>query len=167
MHLCFGVARLLGRDRTGSIYATCLHVSERPCSPRDPRSFRKPDQPTLETVITSSWPFVLCCKCDSRLVFVPYFTSVQENGPSCPVGDECGPTTGRTGVSSLDSQLMVPFLPRSTFSCTLALAVGGFSGNPPHLRDCVGASLSDYLRHFPACRSKLLADGRCGAARVQ
>ena len=104
-------------------------------------------------MITSSWPFILCCKCDSRLVFVPSFTSVRENGPSCPVpvvsltaypvGDECGPTTGRTEVSSLDSQLMVPFLPRSTFSCTLALAVGGSSGNPPHLRDCVGALPSD------------------------
>ena len=109
---------------------------------------------------TSSWSFILCCKCDSRLVFVPSFTSVQENGPSCPVpvvsrttfpvGDECGPTTGRTEVSSLDSQLMVPFLSRSTFSCTLALAVGGFSWNLPHVRDCVGASPSDDAAPLPS-----------------
>ena len=110
-------------------------------------------------MITSSWPFTLCCKCDSRLVFGPSFTSVQDNGPSCPVpvisrttysvGDECGPTTGRTELSSLHSQLMVPFLPRSTFSCTLALAVGGFSWTPPHFWDCVGASPSDDTAPLP------------------
>ena len=66
-----------------------------------------------------------------------------------PVGDECGPTTGRSEVSSLDSQLMVPFLPRSTFSCVLALAVGGFAWNPPHFRDCVGASPSDDAAPLP------------------
>ena len=59
------------------------------------------------------------------------------------------PTTGRSEVSSLDSQLKVPFLPRSTFNCMLALANGGLSWNPPHLRDCVGASLSDDSAPLP------------------
>ena len=59
-------------------------------------------------------------------------------------GTMCAPTTGRTKIPSLDSQLMVPFLPRGTFSCTLVLVVGGFPWDPPHLRNCVvGASPSD------------------------
>ena len=45
VHLCFWVARLLCRDRTGSfadvsVCGTSPHASRRPCSPRDPRSFR-------------------------------------------------------------------------------------------------------------------------------
>ena len=44
---------------------------------------------------------------------------------------------------------MVPFLPRSTFSCTLALAAVGFAWNPPHLRDCVDASPSDIAAPLP------------------
>ena len=65
-------------------------------------------------------------------------------------GTICAQTTVRTPVSSLDSQLMVPFLPRSTLSRTLQLVVSGFPWNLPHLWDCVGISPSDDAAPLPS-----------------
>ena len=59
-------------------------------------------------------------------------------------------TTVRTGISSFDMQIMVPFLSRSTFSRTLVLVVNKFTWNPPHLWDSVGTSPSDDVALHPS-----------------